>query len=105
MMKTLQSDWMKNLSGGEKTAVALAYRLALNKVINDYVTTISTKDLLILDEPTEGFSYDQLDKMKDVLDQINVKQIIIVSHEAKVESFVQNVIRLNKTGHISKIVS
>ncbi len=95
----------ENLSGGEKTAVALAYRLALNKVINDYVGNIATKDLIILDEPTEGFSYDQLDKIKDVLEQINIKQVIIVSHEAKVESFVQNIIRLNKSGHVSKVVS
>ncbi|MBI5392270.1 SMC family ATPase [Candidatus Woesearchaeota archaeon] len=93
------------LSGGEKTAVALAYRLALNKVVNDYVSTVMTKDIIILDEPTEGFSYEQLDKMKDVLDQINVKQVIIVSHEAKIESFVQNIIRLNKSGHVSKVVS
>ncbi|MBS3137991.1 SMC family ATPase [Candidatus Woesearchaeota archaeon] len=93
------------LSGGEKTAVALAYRLALNKVVNDYVSSVMTKDIIILDEPTEGFSYEQLDKMKDVLDQINVKQVIIVSHEAKIESFVQNIIRLNKSGHVSKVVS
>ena len=44
------------LSGGEKTSCALAYRLALNKVINDVVESIKTKDLLILDEPTDGFS-------------------------------------------------
>src|SRR3989344_4748800 len=32
------------LSGGEKTAIALAYRLALNQVINNLLTTIKTKD-------------------------------------------------------------
>ena len=37
-----------NLSGGEKTSVALAYRLALNKVINDLINNIKTKDLIIL---------------------------------------------------------
>ena len=35
-----------NLSGGEKTSVALAYRLALNKVIVDLISRIRTKDLL-----------------------------------------------------------
>ncbi|MDO8656967.1 MAG: hypothetical protein Q7K45_07055, partial [Nanoarchaeota archaeon] len=44
------------LSGGEKTSAALAYRLALNRVINDVIHQIKTKDLLILDEPTDGFS-------------------------------------------------
>jgi len=85
-----------NLSGGEKTSVALAYRLALNRVINDVVTSIDTKDLLILDEPTEGFSSDQLDRVRDVLNELAVRQVIIVSHESKIESFVDNVIRISK---------
>ncbi len=96
---------VSNLSGGEKTACALAYRLALNKVINDVVGTIRTKQLLILDEPTDGFSSEQLDKVRDVLDQLQLKQVIIVSHENKVESMVDSVIRIEKEGHISKSVS
>jgi len=91
------------LSGGERTAAALAYRLALNKVVNDMMGTIKTKDLIILDEPTDGFSAEQLDRVRDVLDQIGVKQTIIVSHETKIESFVENVIRINKSGHVSEI--
>ncbi len=91
------------LSGGEKTSCALAYRLALNRVINDVVHTIKTKDILILDEPTDGFSSEQLDKVREVLDRLKLNQIIIVSHETKVESFVDHVIRIEKTGHISKI--
>ena len=39
-----------NLSGGEKTACALAYRLALNQVIHDVVGTVKTSDIIILDE-------------------------------------------------------
>lgn len=92
------------ISGGERTAVCLAYRLALNKVINEFMTSITTKDILILDEPTEGFSHEQLDKLKDVLDELLIKQVIIVSHEAKIESFVDTVIRIEKTEHVSKVV-
>lgn len=92
------------LSGGEKTAVALAYRLALNKVINDVVSTINTKNLIILDEPTDGFSAEQLDKMRDVLDQLNMQQIILVSHENKIESFVDHVVRIGKSEHVSRVV-
>ncbi|MBI4128105.1 MAG: AAA family ATPase, partial [Parcubacteria group bacterium] len=44
------------LSGGEKTAVALAYRLALNQVINSIISQVKTKEIIILDEPTDGFS-------------------------------------------------
>lgn len=94
-----------NLSGGEKTSAALAYRLALTKVINQVIQEIRTKDLLILDEPTDGFSSEQLDKVREVLDKLGLKQTIIVSHESKIESFVERVIRVNKEGHVSKIIA
>ena len=93
--------YVENLSGGEKTSVALSYRLALNKVINDIVAGIKTKDIIMLDEPTDGFSTEQLDKVRDVLEQLNMKQVIIVSHEGKIESFVQNVIRVQKNENVS----
>jgi len=86
------------LSGGERTAVALAYRLALNQVINSLISELNTKDLVILDEPTDGFSSSQLDKMRTVLEQLNVAQLIIVSHEQKIEGFVENVIKMKKEG-------
>jgi len=92
------------ISGGERTAAALSYRLALNQVINNLITNIRTKDLLILDEPTDGFSSEQLDRIRLVLDELNIKQTIIVSHDPKIESFVDNVIRLNKKDHITEIV-
>ncbi|MFH1801222.1 MAG: AAA family ATPase [archaeon] len=91
------------LSGGERTAVALAYRLSLNQVINSLLSKIKTREIVILDEPTDGFSEQQLDKMRDVLQQLNVKQLIIVSHEQKIESFVENVIRLKKENGVSRI--
>jgi len=95
---------LENLSGGEKTAVALAYRLALNQVINNIIAKMKTKDLIILDEPTDGFSTDQLDKIRDVIEQLAIKQIIIVSHENKIESFVDNVVRIVKNEHVSCVV-
>lgn len=84
------------LSGGERTAIALAYRLALTQVINSLMSKLKTRDLVILDEPTDGFSEQQLDKMREVLDQLKVKQLIVVSHEQKIEGFVENVIRFKK---------
>ena len=90
------------LSGGERTAIALAYRLSLNQVINSLLSKIKTRDLVILDEPTDGFSEQQLDKMREVLEQLNVAQLIIVSHEQKIEGFVENVLRFKKENGISK---
>lgn len=91
------------LSGGERTAIALAYRLSLNQVINSLLSNIKTRNLVILDEPTDGFSSQQLDKMQDVLNQLSVDQLILVSHEQKIEGFVDNIIRLNKENNITKI--
>ncbi len=93
-----------NLSGGERTAASLSYRLALNKVINDVIYEIKTKNLLILDEPTDGFSSEQLDKVRDVLERLNLQQTLVVSHENKIESFVENVIRINKQEGVSVII-
>ena len=95
---------IENLSGGEKTACALSYRLALNKVINDFMGEIKTKDLIILDEPTDGFSSEQLDKVRDILDELKINQTIIVSHEHKIESFVDHVLKVVKSGHMSKVL-
>jgi exonuclease SbcC len=93
------------LSGGERTAIALAYRLALNQVINSLLSKIKTKSIVILDEPTDGFSEQQLDKMRDVLNQLKAEQLIIVSHESKIESFVDNIIKFTKEDGLTKVSS
>jgi len=93
-----------NLSGGEKTAVALAYRLALNRVINTMIDSIKTSQLLILDEPTDGFSSEQLDRIRDVIEELQLKQLILVSHEPKIDTFVDKVIKVYKEDHVSRVV-
>ena len=82
------------LSGGERTAVALAYRLALNQTVNSVLSKVKTRDIVILDEPTEGFSESQISKMREIFEELNAKQLIIVSHEQKIESFVDHIFRI-----------
>ncbi len=94
----------ESLSGGEKTSVCLAYRLALHKAVNSIISHINTRGLLILDEPTDGFSSEQLDKMRDIFDQLDAQQTIIVSHETKIESIADHVIRIAKKGHESLVL-
>jgi len=84
------------LSGGERTAVALAYRLSLNQVLNSMLSKIKTKNLVILDEPTDGFATEQIDKMRDLFDQLKTQQLILVSHEEKIEGFVDHIIKIKK---------
>ncbi len=94
------------LSGGERTAVALAYRLALNQVLNSLLSKINTKDIVILDEPTDGFSEEQIYKMRDIFEQLNSQQTILVSHEQKIEGFVDHIIKISKDGtsNIEKVL-
>jgi exonuclease SbcC len=59
--------------------------------------------MIILDEPTDGFSSEQLDRVREVVDELNMRQIIIVSHEQKIEGFVDKVIRIQKNEHVSSV--
>lgn len=88
-----------DLSGGEKSALSLSYRLALNKIINDKYQDIKTKDLLILDEPTDGFSQEQVNRMQEIFLKLNTAQIIIISHERNLESFVTDIYNFSKENH------
>jgi exonuclease SbcC len=83
------------LSGGEKTSIALAYRLALNNIVQKISTGIKS-NLMILDEPTDGFSKEQLFKLREILDELECPQIIIVSHEEELESFADNIFKIEK---------
>jgi exonuclease SbcC len=92
------------LSGGERTAAALAYRLALNQIINNLMSKLNTRGLLILDEPTDGFSSEQLEKMRNILDELKTEQLILVSHESKIENFVSSIIKFDKKDGKSQIL-
>lgn len=93
---------VNSLSGGEKTSVALAYRLALNMMVKKACNALNS-NLLVLDEPTDGFSHEQLNKLRDVLEDLNCEQVILVSHEKQLESFVDRVYRITKENNISKV--
>ncbi|HVB12419.1 MAG TPA: hypothetical protein VNE86_04745, partial [Nitrososphaerales archaeon] len=90
------------LSGGEKTSVALAYRLALNNIVRK-VSTGMASNMLILDEPTDGFSKEQLGRVREILDELQCPQIILVSHEKELESFADQIYRVSKTDGLSTI--
>ncbi len=83
-----------SLSGGERTSLALAYRLALNTMVKQQSS--SESGLLILDEPTDGFSSAQLLRLRDVLQETGCEQIIMVSHEKELESFVDGIYEVSK---------
>jgi exonuclease SbcC len=93
----------KDLSGGEKSGLSLAYRLALNKIINEQYQEVKTKDLLILDEPTDGFSQQQINRMQPIFEKLNTSQMIIISHERNLESFVTDIFHFEKENHVTRV--
>jgi exonuclease SbcC len=90
------------LSGGEKTSLALAYRLSLNTIVQKVSAGIKS-NLLILDEPTDGFSKEQLFKIREILDELKCPQVVMVSHERELESFADQVMRVEKKDGVSQI--
>ncbi|MCI4358230.1 MAG: SMC family ATPase [Thermoplasmata archaeon] len=90
------------LSGGERTALALAFRLALGDVVRSLDRLhLST---LILDEPTDGFSPEQVQRMGELLRELGVPQVILVSHEAALNGIADRVVRVRKIAGASELV-
>ena len=57
-------------------------------------------------EKTKKIGYlsdEQVSRIKQVLDELNIKQVIVVSHEPRIESFVDSVIRIKKDNHVSYV--
>ncbi|MCA9459567.1 MAG: SMC family ATPase, partial [Nanoarchaeota archaeon] len=94
---------ISNLRGEEKSSLALAYRLGLKKIVEHNFVAEQKLSLLILDEPTDGFSENQVDRLGELLKSSNLKQIILVSHDQKVESISENILEIEKVNHISSV--
>jgi exonuclease SbcC len=84
------------LSGGERTSLALAYRLALARVVRS--AGHLQLDSLLLDEPTDGFSPEQVQSMGQLLEELALPQVLLVSHERELESVAQRVVWVEKSG-------
>lgn len=92
----------KNLSGGEQSSLALSYRLGLRNIIDKNIF-LDKLNFLILDEPTEGFSKEQMIIFSKVLKNLNLKQTILVSHNDTIESISDKIFKVQKINHVSKI--
>ncbi len=90
------------LSGGERTSLALAFRLALGQVVR----TLGQMKLetIILDEPTDGFSPEQVVRMGELLEELALPQVILVSHEIQLSSIADRVIRVQKEAGSSSLI-
>ena len=91
------------LSGGERTSMALAYRFALNAVVRESI--MAQPELIILDEPTDGFSKEQVYKMRGLLEELDSRQVILVSHEKELESMADHIYRVEKRNGTSMVTA
>ncbi len=94
---------LSSLSGGERTSVAMAYRLALNRTVQRESTGME-ESTIILDEPTDGFSAEQIEQFGELLRNIGCKQVILVSHEQELMSCADHVVRVEKENGISRVM-
>jgi len=99
----INGEWTpaEALSGGERTALALAYRLALGHVVRTFGQL--HLDTIVLDEPTDGFSPEQVGRLGEVLADLGVGQIVLVSHEPGLASVADRVIRVEKVDGASRL--
>ena len=94
-----------HLSGGERTLLALAYRIGMGHLIMQYRTGRSL-DLLLLDEPTESLGREDLsiDRLADAISRLKtVKQVIAVSHSEAFAERADHVIRVEKEDNVSRV--
>lgn len=102
VMQESYEQEISNLSGGERTALALAFRLALNKIVQKRAGIEG--GLLIMDEPTDGLSKEQIGKIGDLIKELMLNQVIIVSHERELEGAVDYIFRVQKENGRSRII-
>jgi exonuclease SbcC len=87
-----------NLSGGERTLLAFAYRLGLGQLIMQWRVGHGLP-MLLLDEPTESLGREDgsIDRLAESLSRLKtVEQIIAVTHSEGFAEKADHVIRLEK---------
>jgi exonuclease SbcC len=89
----------RQLSGGEQMSAALAVRLALLK-------TVSGSDVVFLDEPTQNMDDIRREGLAEQLMEVTgFKQVFLISHDDTFSSDYQNIIKIEKVGGKSRVVT
>ena len=94
-----------NLSGGERTMLAFAYRLGLGQLIMQSRTGHGLS-MLLLDEPTESLGREDgsINRLAEAISRFKaIEQIIAVTHSEAFAEKAEHVIILEKETGISKI--
>jgi exonuclease SbcC len=100
-----QNREVSNLSGGERTLLAFAYRLGLGQLIMQSRTGHGLS-MLVLDEPTENLGSEDgsIERLADAISRFKaIEQIIAVTHSEAFAAKAEHVVVLEKEASISKI--
>ncbi len=94
----------RDLSGGERTEIALAYRIGLGNAIYE-ARTGAPMELLILDEPTESLGNEEedraIERLAAMLSNLKTRQIIVITHDPTFAQFADNTIQIRNLGNSS----
>lgn len=96
---------VSNLSGGERTLLAFAYRLGLGQLIMQSRTGHGLS-MLLLDEPTESLGREDgsIDRLAEAISRFKaIEQIIAVTHSEAFAEKAEHVIRLEKETGESRV--
>jgi len=96
-----------NLSGGERTLLAFAYRLGLGQLIMQSRTGHGLYTL-ILDEPTESLGREDgsIDRLAEAISRLKaIEQIIAVTHSEAFAEKAEHVIRVEKEAGVSRVMA
>ena len=96
---------VSNLSGGERTLLAFAYRLGLGQLIMQSRTGHGL-GMLMLDEPTENLGSEDgsIERLAEAISRFKaIEQIIAVTHSEAFADKAEHVITLEKEAGVSKI--
>jgi exonuclease SbcC len=96
---------VSNLSGGERTLLAFAYRLGLGQLIMQSRTGHGLS-MLLLDEPTESLGREDgsIDRLAEAISRFKaIEQIIAVTHSEAFAEKAEHVITIEKEAGISKV--
>jgi len=94
-----------NLSGGERTLLAFAYRIGLGQLIMQSRTGHGLY-MLLLDEPTESLGREDgsIDRLAEAISRLKaIEQIIAVTHNEAFAEKAEHVIRFEKEAGVSKV--
>jgi len=96
---------VSNLSGGERTLLAFAYRIGLGQLIMQSRTGHGLYTLL-LDEPTESLGREDgsVDRLAEAISRLKaIEQIIAVTHSEAFAEKAEHVIRVEKETGVSRV--